>query len=120
MTPCSNFKLVTKADAAAIFGVCVKTIDNFVKEGRLPPPVQFSCKEYWHPEDFQAFLDLTFKRQSLAQSVAESEGRAAAACEQSSDKPATRARASDKEAKDSSPVVRQQARQQEVLKRLNG
>lgn len=43
-------KLVTKADAAEIFGVCVKSIDNYIAQGLLPRPVPFASKEYWHPD----------------------------------------------------------------------
>lgn len=54
-------KLVTKADAAEIFGVCVKSIDNYIAQGLLPRPVAFASKEYWHPDAFAAFLERTFK-----------------------------------------------------------
>lgn len=43
-------KLVTKADAAAVFDVCTRTIDKFVREGLLSKPVAVGAKEYWHPE----------------------------------------------------------------------
>lgn len=42
-----DLRLVTKADAAAVFGVCAKTIDNYIKDGRLPAPVQFASRDYW-------------------------------------------------------------------------
>jgi len=54
-------KLVTKAHAAEIFGVCVKSIDNYIAQGLLPRPVAFASREYWHPEVFEAFLAHTFK-----------------------------------------------------------
>lgn len=34
----ARFKLVTKADAAQVFSVCTKTIDNYIKAGLIPPP----------------------------------------------------------------------------------
>jgi predicted DNA-binding transcriptional regulator AlpA len=43
--PLSDFKLLTKADAAAVFGVCTKTIDNYIREGLLPPPVPFASRD---------------------------------------------------------------------------
>ncbi len=49
------FKLVTKADAAAIFGVCVKTIDNYVSDELLPPPIGFASRAYWHPSNLELF-----------------------------------------------------------------
>lgn len=58
-------KLVTKADAADVFHVCIKTIDNYIRDGRLPTPVQFGSKDYWHPADFEAFLDATFRRSAF-------------------------------------------------------
>jgi hypothetical protein len=62
MSGISDLKLITKADAAACFGVCVKTIDNYVDQGLLPRPVAFASKEYWHPDDFREFLAQRFKR----------------------------------------------------------
>lgn len=65
MHACSDLNLVTKADAADIFGVCVKTIDNHSKLGILPRPIQFASKEYWHPDDFREFPALTFRRSNV-------------------------------------------------------
>ncbi len=62
MPHCQEFRLVTRADVAQMFGVCVKTVDNYIKEGLLPHPVQFASREYWHPDDMQSFMDATFKR----------------------------------------------------------
>jgi len=53
-------RLVTKAHAAEIFGVCVKTVDNYIAQGLLPRPVAFASREYWHPEVFADFLERTF------------------------------------------------------------
>lgn len=41
----SDLKLITKADAAEAFSVSVKTIDNYIKDGKLPPPTLFVSKE---------------------------------------------------------------------------
>jgi len=30
MLNCQDFRLVTRADVAQIFGVCVKTVDNYI------------------------------------------------------------------------------------------
>ena len=56
----SDFKLLTKADAASIFGVCTKTIDNYIRDGLLPAPTPFGSREYWHPVIFRSFLDNVF------------------------------------------------------------
>ena len=106
------FKLVTKADAAQVFSVCTKTIDNYIKAGLIPPPVQFGAKEYWHPEAFHAHLDQVFRRglvdvmggQSNSPPVGESPPSA---------------KAIENGLRDSSASIRQQARQAEKLKRMN-
>jgi hypothetical protein len=117
MTNLSTFKLVTKADAAAIFGVCTKSIDNYIKQGLLPPPVQFMSKEYWHPEEFKAILDQIFKRptgRDMTDAETEKSGTIKSAiAANSSQKGSARLR-------DSSAAVRQEARQSEKLKMLNG
>lgn len=72
-----DFRLVTRADVAQIFGVCVKTVDNYIEQGLIPKPVSFASKEYWHPDDIRAFIDDTFRRgatksHSVRSSAAES------------------------------------------------
>lgn len=67
MEPLASFKLVTKADAAITFGVCVKTIDNYIKSGLLPAPVAFGGREYWHPAQFRDFLDQRFGAKAPAE-----------------------------------------------------
>ncbi|WP_085318449.1 helix-turn-helix transcriptional regulator [Derxia lacustris] len=115
-----DFKLLTKADAAAIFGVCTKTIDNYIREGRLPPPVEFASREYWHPEDFRAFLELTFRR-VRSDDAQPASGPDEAAPVNDGEVPAVgRRRATHDAKRDSNPVVRQQARQQARLRELNG
>ena len=116
--PLSDFKLLTKADAAAIFGVCTKTIDNYVREGRLPPPVPFASREYWHPEDFQEFLDSTFRRTKSAEPAEPGD------TPRISDGPreagtTTSAHMNKVARADSNPVVRQQRRQKLKLNHLN-
>lgn len=115
MSNFSDFKLVTKTDAAAIFGVCTKTVDNYIREGRLPEPVQFASREYWHPADFQAFLDDTFRRSKSA--GPEDAPRPADGMQEAG--AAHTARMNKVVLTDSNPVVRQQRRQKEKLRRLN-
>lgn len=128
----NDFKLITKARAADMFGVDVKTIDNYIKAGKLPVPKQFVSKEYWHPEDFEAFLNETF-RATRASAGGVTEVTAAPAAEPvSPDAPAPGAAgfkvaanvasAQPKltaQTKDTSPVVRQRARRTALLERLN-
>lgn len=114
-----DFKLLTKADAAAIFGVCMKTIDNYIREGRLPPPVPFASREYWHPEDFRAFLDITFRR-SKSSLAEQASGSDATALNEGDATPADSKRcATGRGERDSNPAVRQQSRQQAKLRALN-
>jgi len=56
-TPATAFKLVTKADAAFAFDVCIRTIDKYIRSGLLSQPTTVGTKEYWHPEDFMAEVD---------------------------------------------------------------
>lgn len=121
MTDLSTFKLVTKADAAAIFAVCTKSIDNYIKQGLLPAPVQFMSKEYWHPEEFTAFLDGLFKRSTEVEPAKVETAKldlvnsSDAGC--ITQKKMHRFRTASV---DSSATSRQMARQTEKLKILNG
>jgi hypothetical protein len=115
----SDFKLFTKADAAAIFGVCTKTIDNYIREGRLPPPVPFASREYWHPEDFRAFLDVTFRRGKPAPAE-QASGLEEVPSASNGEAPTDgKRRANGRGERDSNPAVRQQSRQQARLRALN-
>jgi hypothetical protein len=113
-----DLRLVTKADAADVFGVCARTIDNYIKEGRLPAPVQFASRDYWHPDDFRAFLDRTFKRQQPGERKQVDEG-ADVELDASTPQPTRRPVKQAYGARDSNPAVRQRARQQERLQSLN-
>ena len=120
----NDLKLVTKDIAAEVFSVSVKTIDNYIKDGLLPPPKRFVSKEYWHPADFAAFLDRTSRGEPAAVdgvtgvtgvTDAPAAGQDSAA---SPTTPATRTKPTARE-KDTSPVVRQRARRSALLDRLN-
>jgi hypothetical protein len=115
----NDLKLVTKEIAAEVFSVSVKTIDNYIKDGLLPPPKRFVSKEYWHPDDFRTFLARTF------QAAAEANDRAgaidalpASATEEPAAPLGVRGRKLES-TKDTNPMVRQRARGKELLKRLN-
>ena len=122
MFNCQESRLVTRADVAQIFGVCIKTIDNYIDQGLLPQPVQFASREYWHPEDMRSFIDATFRR------TAPHEVDAPVPAGEHSTTPATAppsaqaikpSRPRLAGTKDSHPTVRAKARQRELLQRLN-
>jgi len=114
VTPLS--KLVTKAHAAEIFGVCVKTIDNYIAQGLLPRPVAFASREYGYPDVFEAFLARTFKDRAEASGEVSAErmrGQSAGAA-RSRRIPARARRASESVAS-----IRQHTRQEAKLKEFN-
>jgi excisionase family DNA binding protein len=49
-------ELYSKADAAEIFGVTVRTIDNLIASGELPPPKSMGRRVYWIKEEFESFI----------------------------------------------------------------
>jgi hypothetical protein len=119
MSDLTNFRLVTSADAATVFGVSVKTINNYIRDGLLRS-VHFGSRDYWHPLDFEAYLARTFRRDpdAIQGSSGTPEAPSASepfAAEASAPKPRTKPAAS----RDSSTVVRQQARPREKLRALN-
>jgi hypothetical protein len=128
----NDFKLITKARAADMFGVDVKTIDNYIKAGKLPAPKQFVSKEYWHPDDFEMFLNETFRNALPSVGGVTRVTQAPAADPASSGPPAARPASTGVPAnvagaqpkpnartKDTNPVVRQRARRTALLERLN-
>lgn len=120
MSQLTDFKLITKADAAAIFSVCTKTIDNYVRDGLLPKPVAFASREYWHPAVFQAFLARTFAPDDEAAPDAPGGTGQQLTAQPHAEKPVSRrTRTHSAGERDSSAVARQQARQSERLRALN-
>lgn len=103
-TPLPPFKLVTKADAAFAFDVCIRTIDKYIRIGTLSQPTAVGAKEYWHPEDFMAEVDRLLGRNRP-------EPQASAPLPGPAPKAAT--------AKDSSAAHRQKSRQAARLSELN-
>ena len=115
MVPSLESRLVTKADAAGVFGVCVKTIDNYIKEGLLPKPVQFASKEFWHPEDFRLFIDETFRRRTATPDSSQG----SATSETTEGLPAAQRPAKPKAPRSAHPATRARASQEAKLSRLN-
>lgn len=128
----NDFKLITKARAADMFGVDVKTIDNYIKAGELPAPKKFVSKEYWHPADFEAFLDRTFRAAPASVDGVTRVTEAPAVGPACADAPAAGPASSGVSAhgggeqpqrnarlKDTSPIMRQRTRRKALLDRLN-
>ena len=120
MSQFSDLKLLTKADAAAVFGVCTKTIDNYIRDGLLPSPIPFGSREYWHPGVFRDFLDRTFGMVKASPDCALSPPSADSFIPPSTERPRVRRSGQNRGTKkDSSPFVRQQGRQDALLRTLN-
>ncbi|MGE8166015.1 helix-turn-helix transcriptional regulator [Paraburkholderia sp. NPDC080076] len=51
------FSPITKEQAAQILAVSVRTIDYYVRDGRMPAPIHLGRRAYWHPDLFFAWLD---------------------------------------------------------------
>jgi DNA-binding transcriptional MerR regulator len=51
------FKPLSREDVAGVLGISIRTLENWVKQGRLPAPTSIAGRRYWHPERFYATLD---------------------------------------------------------------
>jgi hypothetical protein len=51
------FKPLSREDVAGILGISIRTLENWVKQGRLPAPASIAGRRYWHPERFYAALN---------------------------------------------------------------
>lgn len=52
-----SFKPLSRDDVAAVLGVSLRTIDNWVSDGSLPAPAKLGNRSYWHPVAFYGWLD---------------------------------------------------------------
>jgi len=57
MTTANAFKPLSKEDLADVLGVSIRTVENWVNEGILPPPTKLGNRVYWHPNTFYEWLD---------------------------------------------------------------
>ncbi|MFA7506416.1 MAG: helix-turn-helix domain-containing protein [Burkholderiaceae bacterium] len=57
MSTAHPFRPLSRADVADVFGVTVRTIENWVNDGTVPAPVKLGNRVYWHPGNFFAWLD---------------------------------------------------------------
>jgi predicted DNA-binding transcriptional regulator AlpA len=55
------FKPLSKQDVADAIGCSIRTVENLVSSGELPPPVTIGRRVFWHPEIFYAWLDSTLR-----------------------------------------------------------
>lgn len=111
--PTSFLKLMTKADVAAVFGVCTKTVDAYVRSGLLPAPKAFGAREYWHPELFAQFLRQAFGEQ---QPTVPTES---ASVDVEGQHPPLPPKARTRSEGRATPLQRQRQRQEELLRTLN-
>ena len=51
-----GFRLLGKADVQAIFGISIRCLEKWIKQGLVPPPTCVGGRRYWHPETFYAEL----------------------------------------------------------------
>lgn len=66
MPPLISFMPLTKEDVAKVFDVTPRTIENWVEHEDLPAPVRIGNRVYWHPEEFNAWLDKRLRSASKA------------------------------------------------------
>ena len=57
MNNCNAFKPLTKDDVANVFDISLRTVENWLNAGLLPPPTKLGHRVYWHPGAFYAWLD---------------------------------------------------------------
>lgn len=53
----SAFRPLSKDDLAGVLGISIRTVENWVNDGTLPPPAKLGNRVYWHPNIFYAWLD---------------------------------------------------------------
>ena len=57
MSEAVSFKPLSRDDVAAVLGVSLRTIDNWIGDGSLPAPAKLGNRSYWHPVAFYGWLD---------------------------------------------------------------
>lgn len=55
------FQPLSKDDVAAVLGVSTRTVENWRKDGRIPPSYEIGGRVYWHPEVFFAGLNAVLR-----------------------------------------------------------
>lgn len=78
------FEPVTKQRAAQILSVAIRTIDLWISIGEMPAPRHIGRRAYWHPSDFNGWLD---KRLKSADDTNQSDGPGIATSRPAQDEP---------------------------------
>jgi len=52
-----RFAPLTKEEVADLFRVTTRTIENWIEQEGLPPPVAIGNRVFWHPDVFYEWLD---------------------------------------------------------------
>jgi excisionase family DNA binding protein len=55
-----KFDMLTKEDIATILKISLRTVENWVADGLLPPPATIGSRRRWHSGEFYAFMELTY------------------------------------------------------------
>lgn len=116
MSESVSFKPLSREDVAAVLGVSLRTIDNWVGDGSLPAPAKLGSRSYWHPVAFYGWLDRRLMGDaSVAEPVAaQPQAGASSPVEVSSQKPVKKAAAEPRKRS----VDRMNAKDDAVLKAL--
>lgn len=59
---CSPFKPLSKEDAAGIFDVTPRTIDNWIQHEGFPEGVSIGNRVFWHPDEVYGWLHLKLRK----------------------------------------------------------
>jgi len=62
--PTTQIQPLFKTDVAARLGVSIRTVENLVQRGEIPPPVSIGGRVLWHPEVFNEWLDERLRTQT--------------------------------------------------------
>lgn len=63
MNSALSFDPLTPADAADVMKKCVRTLDNWCRDGVMPHAATLGGSRYWHPDVFYGWLDAKLKGQ---------------------------------------------------------
>lgn len=63
MNSALSFAPLTPKDAAEVMKKCVRTLDNWCRDGEMPRPATLGGSRYWHPDVFYGWLDAKLKEQ---------------------------------------------------------
>lgn len=61
MTASATFIPLTKQAVADSLGISVRSVENWINEGILPPPTKLGNRVYWHPDVYYGWLSRRLK-----------------------------------------------------------